>query len=130
MTDSHSLNIRKEGFYMNKAWLYVFLTCSFELLWIYGFNVANNFWHWAIILVIIVIDFIVLSKATENLPTGTVYAIFAAAGTVGTAIMDIYLFGEVLSNEKLLFIGVILIGVISLNLADNKQKTKEEVEVI
>lgn len=115
---------------MKKSWLYVFLTCSFELLWIYGFNVANNFWHWAIILVIIVIDFIVLSKATENLPTGTVYAIFAAAGTVGTAMMDIYLFGEVLSNEKLLFIGVILIGVISLNLADNKQKTKEEVEVI
>ncbi|HJE20029.1 MAG TPA: QacE family quaternary ammonium compound efflux SMR transporter [Aliicoccus persicus] len=115
---------------MNKGWIYVFLTCSFELLWIYGFNVASNFWHWAIILVIIVIDFLVLSKATESLPTGTVYAIFAGAGTVGTALMDIYLFGEVLSMEKVIFIGVILIGVISLNLADNKHGKNEGAEVV
>ncbi|WP_246830703.1 SMR family transporter, partial [Nosocomiicoccus sp. HMSC059G07] len=59
---------------MNKAWIYVFLTSFFELVWIYGFNVATTWWHWAILVPIIILDFLILSKACESLPTGTVYA--------------------------------------------------------
>ncbi len=60
--------------------MYVGLTSLFELFWIFGFNVANSWWHWIIIVSIIAIDFHFLSKACEKLPTGTVYAIFAGAG--------------------------------------------------
>lgn len=105
---------------MNRAWMYVFLTSLFELFWIYGFNVASTWWHWVIIVPLIIIDFIFLSKATETLPTGTVYAIFAAAGTVGTALMDIFIFGGQFSVSKGFFITVIVIGVIALNVADSK----------
>lgn len=105
---------------MNRAWFYVFLTSLFELFWIYGFNVASTWWHWIIIIPLIIIDFIFLSKATETLPTGTVYAIFAAAGTVGTALMDVFLFGGQFSFSKGFFITVIVIGVIALNIADSK----------
>ncbi|MBQ0139082.1 MAG: QacE family quaternary ammonium compound efflux SMR transporter [Kurthia sp.] len=103
---------------MNKSWLFVVLTCLAELIWIYGFNVASTWWHWVIIIPIIIIDFWILAKACEGLPTGTVYAIFAAAGTVGTALMDVYLFGGSLAGEKIIFIGVIVLGVILLNVAD------------
>ena len=120
MTDSHSF---LEGdFFMNKAWIYVFLTSFFELVWIYGFNVASTWWHWLILLPIIVLDFLILTKACESLPTGTVYAVFAAAGTVGTALMDIYLFDEVFTIEKGFFIGLLVIGVIALNLTDDTNK--------
>lgn len=112
---------------MNKAWIYVFLTSFLELVWIYGFNVASTWWHWLIILPIIVLDFLILSKACESLPTGTVYAIFAAAGTVGTALMDIYLFDEVFTIEKGFFIGLLVIGAIALNLTDDTNK-KEVIE--
>ncbi|CAM4349376.1 DMT family transporter [Jeotgalicoccus halotolerans] len=109
---------------MNKSWFYVILTSIFELLWIYGFNVATQWWHWAIIGVMILIDFWLLFKASENLPTGTVYAIFAAAGTVGTALMDVFLFNADFTVLKGIFISVILFGVILLNLADYLDESK------
>lgn len=110
---------------MNKAWLFVVLTSIAELIWIYGFNVANVWWHWAIIIPIIIVDFWLLAKACEGLPTGTVYAIFAAAGTVGTALMDVYIFDGVLTMQKLLFISVIVVGVMLLNVADVIAARKE-----
>jgi len=74
----------------NKGWLYVALTSFFELVWIYLFNVASAWWHWIFILFFIVIDFHFLTIACQRIPTGSVYAIFAAVGTLGTALMDIF----------------------------------------
>ncbi|MBP2242737.1 paired small multidrug resistance pump [Cytobacillus eiseniae] len=107
---------------MNKAWFYVFLTCLFELIWVYGFNEAETWWQWGIVIVIILVDFHFLPKACESLPTGTVYAVFAGVGTIGTALMDIFLFGGSFSMGKLLFIGILIAGVIGLNLADNQSE--------
>ncbi|MBG9733451.1 multidrug efflux SMR transporter [Paenibacillus alvei] len=103
---------------MNRSWMYVILTCLFELLWVFGFNVASSWWHWAIILGIITVDFHFLAKACEKLPTGTVYAIFAGAGTVGTALMDVLFFGGSLSVGKIVFMIMLIAGVIGLKLAD------------
>ncbi|WP_195571341.1 DMT family transporter [Paenibacillus sp. 1001270B_150601_E10] len=111
---------------MNRSWMYVILTCLFELLWVYGFNVATSWWHWAIIVVIILVDFHFLAKACENLPTGTVYAIFAGAGTVGTALMDVLLFEGSLSVGKIMFMIILIAGVIGLKLADQAAETKQK----
>ncbi|PEB56501.1 ligand-binding protein SH3 [Bacillus pseudomycoides] len=111
----------------NKAWLYVILTCIFEVFWVFGFNTAHEWWHWAIIVGIIFVDFHMLSKACENLATGTVYAVFAGVGTVGTFLMDVFLFGGSFSLGKLFFIVMIVAGVIGLKLADNKEVGEEEV---
>ncbi|AUD24403.1 DMT family transporter [Bacillus cereus group sp. BC251] len=109
----------------NKAWLYVILTCIFEVFWVFGFNTANTWWHWVIILGVIAVDFHFLSKACEHLATGTVYAVFAGAGTVGTFLMDVFLFGGSFSVGKLFFIVMVVAGVIGLKLADNKEETVE-----
>ncbi len=119
----------KRGERMNKSWIYVILTSLFELIWIFGFNVASEWWHWAIILGCISLDLHFLTKACENLPTGTVYAIFAAAGTVGTALMDVYIFNGNLSTPKVLFMVLLVAGVIGLKLADNLPD-KGEKEVV
>ncbi|WP_085494034.1 DMT family transporter [Paenibacillus aquistagni] len=111
---------------MNRSWLYVVLTCLFELLWVYGFNVANSWWHWVIIVGIIAVDFHFLAKACENLPTGTVYAIFAGAGTVGTALMDVWLFNESLSAAKMGFMIILIAGVIGLKLADQAAEARQK----
>ncbi|GAJ98367.1 LOW QUALITY PROTEIN: quaternary ammonium compound-resistance protein SugE [Geomicrobium sp. JCM 19055] len=107
---------------MSKSWMYVILTCIFELLWVFGFNVASEWWHWAIIVPIIIVDS-TFAKACEGLPTGTVYAIFAAAGTVGTALMDLFIFGGAFSLLKL-FMGLLVIGVIALKLADQSSEAE------
>lgn len=111
---------------MKKSWIYVGLTSLCELLWIYGFNVASASWHWAIIIPLITVDFYFLAKACEGLPTGTVYAIFAAIGTIGTALMDVYLFGESFTTLKIVFISIIVIGVMMLNIADTLSERKIE----
>ena len=109
---------------MNKAWIYVALTSFFELVWIFGFNVASLWWHWIPIVVFIFIDFHFLTKACEQLPTGTVYAIFAAAGTLGTALMDVFLFGEILTFGKIGFMMVLILGVIGLPVAEGMEEKK------
>lgn len=111
---------------LEKKWLYVALTSFFELVWIYGFNVASSWWHWLFIGLFIFIDFHYLTKACEQLPTGTVYAIFAGVGTVGTSLMDVFLFGGSLNSGKIIFILIIVVGVIGLNLADMADETKRK----
>lgn len=111
---------------MEKKWLYVAATSFFELVWLYGFNVASSWWHWIFIVIFIFIDFHFLTKACEELPTGTVYAIFAGIGTVGTALMDVYIFGGDLSFGKIVFIFILVLGVIGLNLADKAEEDKSK----
>ena len=113
---------------MNKAWIYVVLTCLFELMWVYGFNTAETWWEWGIVIAIIAIDFHYLPKACASLPTGTVYAVFSGVGTVGTVLMDAFLFEGSFNPGMLLFIVLIVIGVIGLNLADNKSEEEESMK--
>lgn len=115
---------------MNRAWIYVGLTSFFELVWIFGFNVASAWWHWLFIVLFIFVDFHYLTKACENLPTGTVYAIFAGIGTIGTAFMDVFFFGDSLSAGKILFIVILVTGVIGLKLADGKEEEKSTKGVV
>ncbi|WP_201777906.1 DMT family transporter [Ornithinibacillus contaminans] len=113
---------------MNKSWIYVALTSLSELVWIYGFNTASTWWHWAMIIAFILLDLYFLAKACEGLPTGTVYAIFAGFGTVGTFLMDIFLFDEQIRMIKVVFIAMIIAGVIGLKLSDDHKTTKGAVE--
>ncbi|MBD7986306.1 multidrug efflux SMR transporter [Sporosarcina sp. Sa2YVA2] len=115
---------------MNKSWFYVAMTSFFELVWIFGFNVASVWWHWIPIVLFIIIDFHYLAKACENLPTGTVYAVFAAIGTVGTALMDVFFFHETLSGSKIFFIFILLIGVIGLKVADDMEEKKAKKGIV
>ncbi|MDG9730392.1 SMR family transporter [Ignatzschineria sp. RMDPL8A] len=107
---------------MNKAWLYVILTSVCELVWLYGFKAASAWWHWIFIVLFIICDLQFLAKACEGLPTGTVYAIFAGTGTVGTILMDYFFFDAAISSTMLLFMGLILVGVVGLNLSDVNTK--------
>ncbi|MED1723116.1 DMT family transporter [Brevibacillus parabrevis] len=105
---------------MRKYWMYVMMTCLLEMVWVYGFSTARFLWQWALLVAVIIVDFYFLTKSCEGLPTGTVYAIFAGAGSVGTVLMDCFLFGGSMNVLKLLFIALLVLGVIGLKLADNR----------
>ncbi|BFH68437.1 MAG: multidrug efflux SMR transporter [Paenibacillus dendritiformis] len=109
---------------MNKYWLYVILTCLLEMVWVFGFSTADAVWQWILLAGVIIVDFYFLSKACEGLPTGTVYAIFAGVGSIGTVLMDYFLFGGNMSALKLVFIGLLVAGVIGLKLADNQAEER------
>lgn len=111
---------------MKKAWIYVAITCLLELVWVFGFNFAATWWQWGLVAVVIVLDLQFFSKACEALPTGTVYAIFASAGTVGTALMDAYLFQGTLNILKVFFIMLLILGVTGLKLADTADEKRNK----
>lgn len=93
-----------------------------EMVWVFGFSTADALWQWIPLVGVIIVDFYFLSKACEGLPTGTVYSIFAGVGSIGTVLMDYFLFDGNINGLKLLFIGLLAAGVIGLKLADNKVK--------
>jgi small multidrug resistance pump len=63
------------------------------------------------------ISFYLGSQIVNRLPLGTVYAIWAGAGTALTAVSSALVFGEMLSLAQVCGIASIVAGVVVLNLA-------------
>jgi small multidrug resistance pump len=61
------------------------------------------------------ISFYALSVALRSIPLGIVYAVWSGAGTAAIVVIGFVLFREVLDIVKLAGIGLIIIGVMLLN---------------
>ncbi|MBN2328773.1 MAG: multidrug efflux SMR transporter [Candidatus Omnitrophica bacterium] len=101
-------------------WLFLILAGIFETGWALGLKYSQGFT--AIIPSVITIvgmiaSFYFLSLALKNLPLGTSYAIWTGIGTVGTVILGIVFFKEPLDISRLICIGLIVAGIIGLNIA-------------
>jgi small multidrug resistance pump len=63
------------------------------------------------------LSFWMLALVLRELPIGLTYAVWAAAGTALIAAIGILAFGEPATTLKLLSLGLIIAGVVGLNLA-------------
>ena len=63
------------------------------------------------------LSFWMLALVLRDLPIGLTYAVWAAVGTALIAAIGIVAFGEPATTLKLLSLGLILAGVVGLNLA-------------
>ena len=61
-----------------------------------------------------VLTFLCLSHATKALPLDTAYAIWTGIGALRAVIVGIVLFKESVSPLRLLFVGLLLVGIIGL----------------
>ncbi|MGH7061330.1 MAG: quaternary ammonium compound efflux SMR transporter SugE [Stellaceae bacterium] len=57
-----------------------------------------------------------LGLALKTLPVGTAYAVWTGIGTIGTALLGIWLLGDPATALRLACIGLILAGIIGLKL--------------
>ena len=117
-----------------KSWMKVFFATIAEVGWVIGLAHANTVVEWIMTILAIIVCNIFLLKATQELPTGTVYAVFVGLGTAGAVISEILFFGEPFKIVKILLICLLLIGVISLKLVTDYEDTdisnvKEKEEV-
>jgi quaternary ammonium compound-resistance protein SugE len=62
-------------------------------------------------------SFGLLTVALRQLEVGAAYAVWTGIGTVGTAVIGMAWLGDVVSPLKLVSVGLILAGVIGLNLS-------------
>jgi quaternary ammonium compound-resistance protein SugE len=101
------------------AWTYLFFAGLFEIGWAIGLKYTDGFTRLTPTLLTVasmVISLGLLGLALKTLPVGTAYAIWTGIGTVGTAVLGIYLLGEPATVIRLVCIGLIVSGIVGLKL--------------
>ncbi|HYK27522.1 MAG TPA: multidrug efflux SMR transporter [Streptosporangiaceae bacterium] len=77
----------------------------------------TRFWPTAGFAVCALISFALLNLGLRKLEVGPAYAVWTGIGAAGTAVLGIVLLGESVSVVKLVSIGLIVAGVVGLNLS-------------
>jgi len=110
------MNLRE---WIGMAWTYLFLAGICEVGWAIGLKYSNGLSRpvaAAFTIVLMLVSAGLLGLALRTLPVGTAYAIWTGIGTVGTALLGLYLFSEPATAVRLLGIGLVLAGVVTLKI--------------
>jgi small multidrug resistance pump len=76
----------------------------------------SRLWPTVACLASYVISFIALSQAVKGMPVGVVYALWSALGTAAIVAIGAVFLGEPITVVKVVGIGLIIAGVVILNL--------------
>lgn len=101
------------------AWALVIIAGAFEigfavfLKWSDGFT---KLWPSILAVVFMTISLVLLSYALKTLPVGSAYAVWTGIGAAGTAMLGMVALGEPMLASRIGFIGLIVAGVIGLQL--------------
>ncbi len=98
-------------------WVHLIVAGLLEIAWAVGLKYTYGFtrlWPSVFTIVTMIASFWFLSLATRALPLGTAYAVWTGIGVLGTTILGIYLFHEPRDWPRLLFLGMILVGIVGL----------------
>ena len=100
-------------------WVYLFIAGGLEVFWSTFLKLSEGFtklWPsvWAVAGMIA--SFFFLSQATKTLPMGTAYGIWTGIGALGAVIVGILAFQEPVTVPRLIFVGLLLVGLVGLKL--------------
>jgi quaternary ammonium compound-resistance protein SugE len=102
------------------AWGFLLLAGLLEVGWAVGLKYTHGFtrlWPTIGTAASMAASLALLGVALRTLPLGTAYAVWTGIGTIGTAILGMFLFGEPASAIRLLCITLIVTGIVGLKLA-------------
>ena len=102
------------------AWLTILAAGLFET----GFAVSlkmshgmTRLWPTVTFAICALLSFALLTLALRHLEVGAAYAVWTGIGAAGTAIVGMAYLGDAVSTLKLVSIGLVLAGVVGLNLS-------------
>lgn len=100
----------KKSLSVNRAWFYVLFGGVLEIVWATGFKYEAI--PSLVVLIALLVSFDLLTRAATVIPIGTVYAVFAAMGTIGTTIIEGVMEGGILPLKAavILFLLLCIIG--------------------
>lgn len=104
---------------MVSAWVYLIVAAFFETGWAIGLEYSDGFTELVPSVATIIsmaISVVLLARAVQSLPIGTAYAVWTGIGAATTALLGIVLFNESSSVARLGFIGLIVAGVVGLEI--------------
>ncbi|MEN1969735.1 multidrug efflux SMR transporter [Lentibacillus sp. N15] len=99
------------------AWIVLIIAGAGEVIGVAGINMVNkkkSVRAFAILLGGFVMSYIFLSMAMTSLPMGTAYAVWTGMGTIGSALVGMFVYGESKDWRRLLFISMILCAAVGL----------------
>src|SRR5690625_3996766 len=112
------------------GWFYVFLAAFVEIFWVLGLKYSTTFLMWTGTVITIIFSFYFIIKACDLLPAGTVYAVFTGSGAAAIAIIDFTFLGAEFTYAKAFFIGLIIVGVVGIQLTTSAKEKKSEHVVV
>ncbi|TIQ79712.1 quaternary ammonium compound efflux SMR transporter SugE [Mesorhizobium sp.] len=98
----------------------LFFAGLFEIGWAIGLKYTDGFSRplpTVLTIVSMVVSLALLGLALKTLPVGTAYAVWTGIGTVGTALLGIWLLGEPATAIRLACIALVVCGIMGLKLA-------------
>lgn len=102
---------------MTTAWIVLVIAGLFESGWAIGLKYSENFtklYPSVLTLISMAISVYMLSWSLKYLPVGTGYAVWTGIGSLCTAILGIYLFGDSTATARLICLGFIVAGIVGL----------------
>lgn len=102
------------------AWVVLIVSGVFEAGWAVSLKLSNGFTRlgWTVAFAVTaLISFAGLAWAMKQLPAGTAYAVWTGIGAALTAVIGMIWLGDGVSTLKLVSLGLIVSGVVGLNLA-------------
>lgn len=102
---------------MVSPWVYLIVAAIFETGWAIGLELSDGFTKLVpsvATAISMAISVLLLAKAVQSLPIGTAYAVWTGIGAASTAILGVVLFEETSSIARFGFIGLIIAGVVGL----------------
>lgn len=101
------------------AWVYLILAGLEEIISVVAMKYVDGLKHKKPIAVMVIgfmCSFGLLSQAMQVIPIGVAYAVWAGVGTVGIAVVGMIGFKEKINIIQLVFLGMVLIGVVGLQI--------------
>lgn len=107
---------------MNPAWLYLLVAIVAEVVATSALNASQGFSRPLPSVIVVTgyaIAFYFLSLTLRSIPVGIAYAVWSGVGVVLISLAGLVLFGQRLDFPALLGIGLIVAGVLVINLFSN-----------
>lgn len=98
-------------------WVYLIIAGLLEVCWAIGLKYSAGFTKpipSIFTLITLALSMVLLSKAANTLPIGTAYAVWVGIGALGAAILGIFLFHEVVTPLRVLFLVMLLSSIVGL----------------
>ncbi|GAA3117967.1 hypothetical protein GCM10010521_02030 [Streptomyces rameus] len=113
------------------SWLTLLLAGGFEIGYALSVGGSHGFTRltWSLVAVVFfLLTLWALSVALKTIDVGIGYAVWAGIGAAGAAVLGPVFFDEKLSTVQALWLGLIIVGVVWLKLADRPQSTPESAD--
>ena len=100
-------------------WIILAVASASEVSWAIAMKYSDGFTRilptiWVLVGSVLSVFF--LSIAVKQLPLGMSYAIWTGVGTVGTTVLGIFLFKEMITVPQAICLALIIVGVVGLRL--------------